>query len=49
MLYLELNDLDAEDLPVGIFNGMSKLRTLSLWGNNFNTLFLDVFCESGIV
>ena len=47
-MFLELNDLDADDFPVGIFNGMSKLRSLYLWGNNFNTLFLDVFRNQGL-
>ena len=47
-LWMQRNDLDAEDIPAGTFNGLSRVREISLRSNNFDSLYIDVFVNQGL-
>ena len=47
-LYMQRNDLDAEDIAVGTFSGLAQLRVISLRSNNFESLYVTVFVNQGL-
>ena len=47
-LYMQRNDLDAEDIVVGTFSGLAQLRQVSLRSNNFESLYVTVFVNQGL-